>query len=302
MESTLQELPDHKVKITVDVAPPDVGPVMDLAYRHLAEQVNVPGFRKGKVPRKVVDTQVGREAVLREFLEHALPTFYLRAVREHELAPIDDPEFADLEVDDVEKQGLKFTATVGIRPRLTFTEADYKGIRIERPKVEVSEREVDEQLDRLRERFAELEVVGHPARRGDFVIADLRTYIHDEEIPEASGQDQLYEVGSERLVPELDKELEGSRRGDILKLNARLPEGIGERSGQEVSIQALVKEVKAKRLPELDDEFARTASELDTLDELREDVRKRLGVLNEARADAALRDAALRALSENIDV
>jgi trigger factor len=302
MESTLQELPDHRVKITVDVPPPDIGPVMDLAYRHLAEQVNVPGFRKGKVPRKLVDTQVGREAVLREFLEHALPTFYVRAIREHELAPIDDPEFADVQVDDVEAQGLRFTATVGVRPRLTFTEADYKGVTIERPKLEVSEREVDEQLDRLRDRFAELEVVGHPARRGDYVIADLRTYIHDQEIPEASGQDQLYEVGSERLVPELDKELEGARRGDILKLNARLPEGLGERSGQEVTIQALVKEVKSKRLPALDDEFAKTASELDTLDELKEDVRKRLGVLNEARSDAALRDAALRALSEKVDV
>jgi trigger factor len=302
MESTLQELPDHKVKISVDVPAPDVGPVMELAYRHLAEQVNVPGFRKGKVPRKVVDTQVGRDAVLREFLEHALPTFYLRAVREHELAPIDDPEFADLQADDVEKQGLRFTATVGIRPRLTFTEADYKGISIERPKLEVSDREVDEQLDRLRDRFAELEVVGHPARRGDYVVADLRTYIHEEEIPEVSGQDVLYEVGSEGLVPELDKELEGSRRGDILKLNAKLPERFGERAGQEVTIQALVKEVKSKRLPDLNDDFARTASELDTLEELREDVRKRLGVLNEARSDAALRDEALRALSEKVNV
>jgi trigger factor len=302
METTLQELPDHRVKISVDVPPPDVKPVMDLAYRHLAEQVSVPGFRKGKVPRKVVDTQVGRDAVIREFLEHALPTFYLRAVREHELAPIDDPEFADLEADDVEGQGLRFTATVGIRPRLTFAEADYKGIRIERPRIEVSEREVDEQLDRLRERFAELEVVGHPAHSGDYVVADLRTYVHDQEIPEVSGQDILYEVGSGGLVPELDKELDGARRGDILKLNARLPDRFGDRAGEEVTIQALVKEVKSKRLPELDDEFARTSSEFDSLEKLKEDVRSRLSTLNEARADAALRDAALRELANKVDV
>jgi trigger factor len=240
--------------------------------------------------------------VLREFLEHGLPEFYARAVREHELAPIGDPEFDDVDVKDVEGKGFSFTATVDVRPRLEFAGSDYKGIHVQRPSADVSEAELDEQLDRLRERFAELEVVGHPARRGDFVSADIRASVHDQEVPEASGQDVLYEVGSEALVPEFDKELEGARKGDILKVNATLPERFGERSGQDVSLQVLVKDVKGKRLPALDEEFARTASEFDTLEELREDVRQKLRGLKEAQADAAVRDLALQALVERVDV
>jgi trigger factor len=165
----------------------------------------------------------------------------------------------------------------------------------------VYEREVDEQLERLRERFTELEVVGHPARRGDYLMADIRAYIHDQEVPEVSGQDVLYEVGSQALVPELDTELEGKRKGDILKFNATLPEAFGEQAGKEVSFQVLVKEVKAKKLPPLDDDFAKTSSEFDSLDELRADIRTKLGRLKEAAVDAAVRDRALEALSAKVD-
>jgi trigger factor len=270
--------------------------VLDLAYQHVAERVSIPGFRKGKVPRKIIDQQVGREPVMQEFLEHALPTFYIRAVREHELAPISDPEFEDVEFDDPEGAGLRFSATVDVRPRVELSESDYKGLRIERPAAEVSESEVDENLERLRERFAELDVVGRNARQGDFVVADIRSYVHDKELPEVSGQDVLYEVGSEALVPELDKELDGARPGDILKLNATLPERFGDLSGQEVSLSVIVKEVKTKRLPELDAEFARTTSEFDTLEELKDDIRVKVGELKKAQGDAALRDAALEAL------
>ena len=234
MHTELEEIAKHQVKLRVEVDPGEAKPVLDLAYTHVGEQVTIPGFRKGKVPRKIIDQQIGNEAVMREFLEHALPTFYIRAVREHELAPISDPEFDEVEFDDVQQNGLMFSATVEVRPRIDFSEEDYKGLSVERPTVEVSESEVDDQLDRLRERFAELEVVGRPARQGDFVVADLRSYLHDEEIPEVSGQDVLYEVGSKALVPELDKELEGSRPGDILKMNITLPEGLGERSGQDL--------------------------------------------------------------------
>ena len=302
METDLERLETHRVKLGVRVSSEETRPILDLAYRHLAGSVNVPGFRKGKAPRRVIQAQLGSETILREFLEHALPEFYARAVREHELAPIGDPEFDDLDVSDIEGNGFSFTATVDTRPRLEFGEADYRGIPLERPSPEVSDAEVDEQLDRLRERFAELDTVGHPARRGDFVMADIRASVHGQEIPEASGQDLLYEVGSEAVVPELDKEVEGSRAGDILKLNATLPERFGERAGQEVSFQILVKEVKSKRLPALDDEFARTASEFDTLEELREDVRTKLGSLREAQVDAAVRDRALQALVDRVDV
>jgi trigger factor len=302
VQTALENVDKHRVKLAVQVTSEDARPILDLAYRHLAGSVNVPGFRKGKAPRRVIDSQVGKDAVLQEFLEHALPEFYAEAVREHDLAPIGEPQFEDLDVSDVQGKGLSFTATVDIRPRIDFEATDYKGLPVERPSPEVSDREVDEQMERLRERFAELEVVGHPARRGDYVVADIRAYVHEEEIPEVSGQDVLYEVGSEALVPEVDKEIEGSRRGDILKVNVTLPEQFGERAGQDVSFQVLVKEVKAKRLPELDDEFARTASEFDTLEELREDVRTKVGGLKEGQADAAVRDRALQRLVDKVDV
>jgi trigger factor len=300
MESTLEEVGRHRVRVAATVTPEEARPVLDLAYRHLAGSISVPGFRKGKAPRKVVEAHVGRGAVLQEFLEHALPEFYYRALREHDLAPIGDPEFDDVQVAEVESNGLSFTATVDVRPRISFSEEDYKGLRIDRPVATVTEAEVDEQLDRLRERFAELETVGHPARRGDYVLADIRSYVHDQEIPELTGQDVLYEVGTEAMVPELDRELEGARRGDILKVNATLPERFGERAGQEVSFQVLVKEIKSKRLPALDDGFAKTASEFDTLDELRADIREKLRRLKEAQTDALIRDEALRLISEKV--
>jgi trigger factor len=302
MQTTLETVDKHRVKLTVEVTPEETSPVLDLAYRHLAEQVKVPGFRKGKVPRKIIDTQAGRGAVLQEFLDHALPTFYVRAVREHSLAPIADPEFDDVDVSDVEGGGLRFAATVEVRPRVELAEAEYKGIRIDRPPAEVAEAEVDEQLDRLRDRFAELESVGRPAARGDYVVADIRATVGaEEEVPELSGQGVLYEIGSGGLVPELDRELEGTRPGGIHKVGAKLPERFGDHAGHDVAISVLVKEVKAKKLPALDDEFARTASEFDDLEALRADIRTKFGQLKEAEADARLRDEALRILSSKVE-
>ena len=302
MQTSLENVDKHRVKLTVEVPSQETTPVLDLAYRHLAEQVSVPGFRKGKVPRKIIDAQAGRGAVLQEFLDHALPTFYLQAVHEHSLAPIADPEFDDVDVSDVESSGLRFTAEVEVRPRVELVEGDYKGIRIDRPAVQVSESEVDEQLDRLRERFAELESVGRPAARGDYVVADIRATVGgQEEVPELSGQGVLYEVGSGGLVPELDAELEGTRPGGIHKVAAKLPDRFGDRTGQDVLFSVLVKEVKARKLAPLDDEFARTASELDSLEALRADVRAKLGDLKEAQADARLRDEALRVLAGKVE-
>jgi trigger factor len=303
MQTTLENVDKHRVKLTVEVPPEETSPVLDLAYRHLAEQVTVPGFRKGRVPRKIIDAQAGRGAVLQEFLDHALPTFYVRAVREHSLAPIADPEFDDVDASDIEAAGLRFAATVEIRPRVELAESDYKAIRIDRPPVEVAEAEVDEQLDRLRERFAELESVGRPAARGDYVVADIRAMMAgDEEVPELSGQGVLYEIGNGGLgVPELDRELEGTRPGGIHKVGAKLPEPFGDRAGRDVMFSVLVKEVKGKKLPALDDGFARTASEFDDLEALRADVRAKLGELKAAQADARLRDEALGVLSSKVE-
>ncbi len=300
MPTTIEETDKHTVKMTVEVPTDRVGKDLDAAYRRVAQQVKVPGFRKGKAPRQVIDAQVGRDAVVAEFLEDAVPVYYREAIREYELAPITDP---DISLEPIEEgKPLVFTATVEVRPRLQLEESEYRGIRVERPSTEVTDAEIDEVLDRLRDRFAELEPVSRPAKEGDYAVIDLRASIHGQEIPEATRPDYLYEVGSGAFVDDLDKDLAGKRAGEILKFNATLPERFGERAGQEVSFQVLVKEVKAKRLPAADDAFAKTASEFDTLAELRDGLREQLGQNKERAADAAVRDRALEALIDKVDV
>ncbi|MFL5767705.1 MAG: trigger factor [Actinomycetota bacterium] len=298
MQSTVEETEKHTVKLSVEVPPEEFGADLDRAYRRIAGQVRIPGFRKGKVPRRIIDAQIGREAVLEEFVQDSVPTYYRAALQEHELAPIADP---DISLDQLEEgKPLLFTATVEIRPRIELE--DYKGIKVERPSVVVGEREIDEMVDRMRERFAELEVVGRPARSGDFVLADIRASVHSEEVPEATRLDYLYEVGSNEFGEELDKELEGKHKGEILKLNAKLPERFGDRAEAEVSFSVLVKEVKGKVLPAADDEFAKTASEFDTIEQFRADLREKLQEAKQREADAEVRDLVLQKLIDGVDV
>jgi len=300
MQTSVDRIDTHKVKLRVEVPPEVFGKDLDRAYREVAQQVRIPGFRKGKVPRKVIDVQVGRETVLGEFLEDAVPGYYREALRENDLAPIADP---DLDVEQLEEgKPFVFTATVEVRPRLKLEASEYHGVEVERPAVEVSEDDLDRMLDSLRERFAELEPVARSARSGDYVVIDLRATIHGEEVPEGTRTDYLYEVGSGELGAKLDAELEGKRAGEILKLNDRLPETAGERAGQEVAFQVLVKEVKGKKLPDLDDGFAKTASEFDTLDELREALREQIRSNKERAADSEVRDRVLQALIDRVEV
>ena len=301
MQTTVEETAKHTVRVRVEVPPDEFARDLDRAYRRLGGAVKIPGFRKGHVPKQIIDARVGRDAVLDEFVQDALPRYYAQALRDNELAPIGDP---DIDLDDLEEgKPLTFTVTVDVRPRLTLSPDQYTGLHVDAPDVSPTESEIDEYVDRLRERFAELDVVSRPARPGDYVLADVRATVHGEEIPEATRVGYLAEVGSEELVPELDKELEGKRKGDILKFNATLPERFGpELAGTEVTFTALIKEVKAKKLPTADDEFATTVSEFDSIQQLRDDIRTRLGALKEAEGRAVVRDAVLRKLVDSIEV
>jgi trigger factor len=303
MQTTVEETAKHTVRLQVEVPPEEFAKDLDRAYRKLAGEVKVPGFRKGHVPKPIIDARLGRDAVFHEFVEEFLPRYYVRALREHDLAPIADPEI-DVEEHEINQdRPFRFTAIVEVRPRLTLQPEQYTGIRVDAPETDPTETEIDEYVGHLRERFAELDVVSRPARPGDYVLADVRASIHGQEVAEATRVGYLGEVGSEELVPELDKELEGKRKGDILKFNATLPEKFGpDLAGKEVTFQALVKEVKAKKMPEADDEFARTASEFDTLHDLREDLRTKLGALKEAESRAIVRDLVLRKLLDSVDV
>jgi len=300
MQTTLESTDKHRVKLTIEVPPDEFGKDLDRAYRKIAQQVKIPGFRKGKVPRQVIDAQLGRDAVLGEFLEDSVPTYYREALREHDLAPIADP---DIELGDVEEgRPLVFTAVVEVRPRLKLEESDYRGIEVDRPKVEITDEDVDRYLDSLRERFAELETVGRPARKGDYAVVDLRGAVHDAEIPEATRPDMLYEIGSGEFGDKLDTQLEGKRAGEILAFNDTLGPGAGERAGDEISFRVLIKEVKAKKLLPADDEFAKVASEFDTLDELKTNLREQLRRNRERITDAEVRDRVLQTLVDGVEV
>jgi trigger factor len=300
MQTTVEETDKHVVRMTVEVPPEEFERDLEHAYTKVARQVKVPGFRKGKVPKQIIDARIGREHVIHEFVDEFLPKYYLRALRENDLAPIADPK---IDLDTVQDgEPLRFTAVVEVRPRLNLDPAQYKGIQIEAPSTEPRELEVDEYLDHVRDRFAELEVVSRPAAKGDYVLADVRASVHGQEIAEASRIGFLTEVGKDELLPELDRELEGKRKGDILKFNATLPDTFGEHAGTEVTFQVLLKEVKSKRLPLADDEFAKTASEFDTLEELREDIRTKLSALKEAESTATIRDLVLRKVLEDVEV
>ena len=301
MQTTVESTDKHTVKLTIEVPEEEFSKDLDRAYRSIANAVKIPGFRRGKVPKQIIDAQVGRDVVVQEFLEEAVPVYYRNAVREQDLAPITDP---DIDLHDMQDgQPLVFTAVVEVRPRLELTAEVYKGVKIEKPSTAITDTDVDEWVQRLRQRFAELELVDRPASTGDFIVGDFRTSLRDEEIPEASRTDYLYTVGSNEFGPAVDAEIAGKKPGEIVKIEGELPERFGEpHGGAAVTFQVLIKEVKGVKLPEADDGFAKTASEFDTMDELRADLREKLGELKEREANAVLRDRALDTLVDAVEV
>jgi len=300
MQTTVENTDKHTVKLTIEVPVDEFTKDLDRAYRSISNQVKIPGFRKGKVPKKIIDAQIGRDVVREEFLSSSVPTYFRDAVRDEDLAPISDPEIQLEQVED--DKPLIFTATVEVRPRLELVPGDYHGVKVEKPTTDVTDEEIDEWVERLRERFAELEPAERPVRAEDFVTADVRSTVHGEDVPEASRTDYLYFVGSGEFGSKLDDELIGKKPGDILKVVDVLPERFGELGGTEVSIQVLLKDVKQRKLPEADDEFAKTASEFDTLTQLRDDLRERLVEMKDREAEGVIRDRALQAMIDTVTV
>jgi trigger factor len=300
VRSTVEPVEPTKVKINVVVDPDELGPAIERTARRLGREVKVPGFRKGKVPRQVLEARIGRQTLIAEAIEHeAVPEFYAKALDEHGVEPLSRAKVEPPDYQDGEP--LEFSATVEVKPEIELP--DYRGIQVEQPAVEVTDDHVDTQIDQLRERFAQLEVIGRPLAKGDYAQIDIRANRHSEEIPDLTRTDFLYEVGSDTVVPELDSQLEGSRKGDILKFNATLPETAGEElAGQEVTFSVLVKEAKAKVLPKLDDDFAQEASEFDTLEELRSHLRERLDESAQAHSRSEVESRVLTAFLDGIDV
>jgi trigger factor len=293
LATTSERLDDDRVKLRVEVPEDALEPAIKGVYRELAGQLKVPGFRKGKVPRQVIDSRVGPGYVRGEALKDALPDFYREAMRAEALEPIAPP---DIEVIEFERGSpIVFEATVDVRPDIVVP--DFDGIEVEAPPVGVTDEDIDEQLERLRDRFAELETIGREVRRGDYVVIDIKAYIHDQLVEDSSAPDLLYEVGSRTGPPRLDEELEGNRPGAILKFTATPID-----SDQELSFTVLLKEVKAKVLPTLNDDFAKTVGEFDSLDELRDDLRTRLEPVKRQMVDEEIRGRVLEAFVTAADL
>jgi trigger factor len=301
MQTTVESTDKHTVKVTIEVPTEEFEKDLDKAYRSIANQVKIPGFRKGKVPKKIIDAQVGRDVVVEEFISESVPLYYRRALSDEDLAPITDPEI-DLEPFEDGKP-LVFTATVEIRPRLDLTHDVYRGLKITRPSTEVTDEEIDSWVERLRERHAELEPAERPARNEDFVTIDIRATDGGAEIEAVDRTDYLYYVSSGEFGDALDAQIAGKKVGDILKFDGELPERFGpELGGKNVGFQVLVKDVKSRKLPDVDDALAKTVSEFDTLAELRDDLGVKLGELKEREAEEIVRDRALQAMIDTIDV
>ena len=296
MKSDLETLNPTRVKLTVEVPFEELKPSLDAAYRKIGAQVTIPGFRKGKVPPRVIDQRFGRATVLDEAVNEALPKFYGEALEANDVSPLGQPEVDVTSFED--GQQLTFTAEVDVRPE--FDLPDYDGLEVTVDDADVSDAEVDEQLDGLRERFATLTGVDRAAADGDFVSIDLSASVAGEAVDDLTAKGLSYQVGQGSLLDGLDEAITGLAAGE----KADFPTALvgGDHAGEEATVTVEVKSVKERELPELDDDFAQTASEFDTLDELRADVRTRVEGMKAVQQGVQARDRVLEALLEKVEI
>ena len=295
MKSTVENLSPTRVRLAVEVPFADLQPSLDAAYKKIAQQVRVPGFRPGKVPARIIDQRVGRGAVLEEAINNALPGVYTQAAREHELRPVGQPEIDVTNLADGES--LSFTAEVDVRPEITLPDLD--GLTVTVDDATVNDEDVREQVDALRERFGTLKGVDRPVATGDYVSIDLIASVDGQEVEAGSAKGMSYEVGSGNLVDGLDDAIVGKAAGDTGSFTTTLRQG--EHAGEEAEIRVVLNSVKEKELPELDDDFAQLASEFDTVAELEDDLRQRLGRAKLYEQGAQARDKLLEQLIETVD-
>lgn len=296
MKSTVETLSPTRVRLAIEVPFDELKPSLQKAYREIGAQVQIPGFRRGKVPAAVIDQRVGRGAVLNEAVQEAIPQQILAAVREHEVKTLGRPEVEITEFTD--GNPLRFTAEVDVRPEITIPELS--GITVSVPAVEIGDNEIDEQINGLRERFSTLKTVERPAQEGDYVQLDLRATVDGEEVPGGSATNISHEVGSKQLLPGLDEVLVGMAAGGEATFTTQLVGG--DYAGRDADVAVTVRAVKDKQLPEVDDDFAQMASEFDTLEELRNDLRERLSRVKKVEQIYAARDEALKQLVEAAEI
>ena len=295
MKSNVETLSPTRVKLAVDVTFEELSPYIADAYKKLASQINVPGFRKGKVPAAMIEQRVGRAAVLDEAINSALPVFYGQAVREADLLVIGRPEVDIKEFND--NENLSFTAEVSIRPEVTLP--DFSKITVTVDNAAVTDADIDEQIDELRARFGTLHTVERATKTGDFVTVDLTARINGEEVDGGKANDISYEVGSNRMIDGLDDALVGMSAGDEKTFTTQL---VGQKDDESGDVAIALKVVKERELPPVDDAFAKLASEFDTIAELKADFTERLTRLKKLEQGAQARDLLVEKLLADLTI
>lgn len=296
MKSAVETLGPTRVKLTVEVPFDELQPAMSAAYKKIGQQVRIKGFRPGKVPPRLIDQHVGRGAVLEQAVNDALPNFYGDAVREQEVEILGHPEIEVTNFADGED--LVFTAEVDVRPEIDLPE--YDGLPVTVEDADVSDTDVDEQLQGMRDRFATLATVERAAAAGDYVSIDLAATVDGKPVEDAAASNLSYEVGSDSLVPGLDDAITGLSAGDSKEFETQLR--TGAEGGSTAQATVTVRAVKEKQVPDLDDDFAQMASEFDSIEELKADLRERLGRMKALTQGVQARDKVLETLLERVEV
>lgn len=296
MKSTVEQLSPTRVRINVEVPFAELEPDFQRAYKELAKQVRLPGFRPGKAPAKLLEARIGREAMLDQIVNDALPSRYGQAVAESDVQPLGRP---NIEVTKKEYgQDLQFTAEVDIRPKISLP--DLSALTVSVDPIEIGEDDVDAELQSLRTRFGTLTAVDRPVAVGDVVSIDLSATVDGEDIPNAAAEGLSHEVGSGRLIAGLDDAVVGLSADESRVFTAKL--AAGEHAGQEAQVTVTVRSVKERELPEPDDEFAQLASEFDSIDELRASLSDQVRQAKRAQQAEQIRNATIDALLEQVDV
>jgi trigger factor len=298
MQTTVEPLEDNRVKLHVAVPAEEFESAVNAAFRKLASEVRIPGFRPGKAPRRILEARFGSEVAREQALKDGLPGFYADAVIAEDIDAIAPPE---IEITAGEDDGdVEFDAVVEVRPVVNLT--GYDSLTVELDYTPPDDDAVDAQIAGLRERFGDLEDSADPLIDGNYVEMDISGSVDGEPVDAMTATDFLYEVGSDGLTPALDEALRGKTPGDIVEFTDVLPERFGDLAGQEVAFRVLVKDTKRKVLPELTDEWVSEVTEFDTVDALREDSRERIATIGKLQAQMALRDRVLDELAGLVPV
>jgi trigger factor len=296
VKSSVEQLSPTRVRISVEVPFTELEPDFRRAYKELAKQVRLPGFRPGKAPARLLEARFGRAAMLEQVVNEALPGRYGQAVAESEVHPLGQPE---IEVTKKEYgQDLEFTAEVDVRPKMTLP--DLSALTVSVDPIEVSDDDVEAELQSLRARFGSLAEVDRPVVLGDVVTIDLSATVDGEDVPNARAEGMSHEVGSGRLIAGLDDALVGLSIDESRVFTAQL--ATGEHAGQDAQVTAAVRSIKERELPEPDDEFAQLASEFDTIDELRANLSDQVRLVKRTQQAEQIRNATIDALLEQVDV